>query len=218
LQKPLPPPVAVNGSPRFASLNGHARLPKGRIGFDFSAAMQGVFADIARRSDDFGHVDASRILATITQARLTRKHGLQARITPLRFKEGKLVERRRGRFWQVQRHRVEEVELLYIITFVMPRFLNQTFEQKLVTIFHELWHIAPAFNGDLRRHQGRCTIHTSSKKRYDARMKELSEAYLAKTDFGEGLAFLRESCEQLHARHGGVRGYWLPMPKLALAE
>ena len=30
-------------------------------------------------------------------------------------------------------------------------FLDQTFEEKLVTVFHELYHISPAFDGDLRR-------------------------------------------------------------------
>lgn len=218
LARPLPPPLAGNGAPRFGGgprfgLSG--RPAPGRMaGLDFSAQMLRLFADIARVAEDFAHVDPQRLLVTMTSARRPKPHGLQAKVTPLRFREGKLLEQRRGRTYQVQRYRVAEVELLYLVTFCMPRFLNQPFDQKLTTVFHELWHIAPEFNGDLRRHRGRCCLHTSSKKRYDARMRELAEDYLKRTADQEALAFLREGHEQLHARHGHVRGVAVPMPKL----
>ena len=52
------------------------------------------------------------------------------------------------------------VEMLYILKFYLPRFQNEPFEEKLTTIFHELWHISSDFNGDIRRHSGRCYVHT----------------------------------------------------------
>src|SRR5206468_1851711 len=81
--------------------------------------------------------------------------GLQARVTPLRFAHGALVRRRRGVSFQVQRYFVDGAEMLYLVTFCLPRFLDQTFDDKFITLFHELFHISPAFDGDLRRHGGR---------------------------------------------------------------
>ena len=62
---------------------------------------------------------------------------------------------------------VDGVEMLYLMTFCLPRFQNQPFEDKLVTLFHELYHIGPAFDGDLRRHAGRYAVHSGSQRRYD---------------------------------------------------
>ena len=59
------------------------------------------------------------------------------------------------------------------MTFCLPRFLDQTFEEKLLTVFHELFHIGPSFDGDLRRHPGRYAVHTHSKAQYDSHMAAL---------------------------------------------
>ncbi len=42
-----------------------------------------------------------------------------------------------------------------------------------------LWHVAPEFNGDIRRHARRCYAHTGSQKKYDAHMAQLVERWLA---------------------------------------
>ena len=66
--------------------------------------------------------------------------------------------------------RLDRREILYVMTFCLPRFLDQPFEEKLVTLFHELFHIGPAFDGDLRRYAGRYEVHTHSQKEYDGAM------------------------------------------------
>lgn len=68
-----------------------------------------------------------------------------------------------NRNYEVQQYYVDGREIYYLVTFCLPRFQDQTLENKLVTVFHELYHISPEFNGDLRRHQGRCAWHTHSK-------------------------------------------------------
>ena len=214
--RPLPKPLATRGAPRFASLLRPA-TPR-QDGFDFSSHMHRLIGAIAGDCGEFNHIDPARLLVTVTRARHSRRFGLQAKVTPLRFKEGRLVERRRGRLFQVQRYRVAGVELLYLITFCVPRYLNQSFEQKLITVFHEMFHIAPEFNGDLRRHHGRYCIHTASKKGYDAKMQARAEEYLKCFGPAEHLQFLRWNFEQLHQQYGGVRGLVLPMPKLVAVE
>lgn len=123
--------------------------------FDFCAHMRCLCSDIATRCPDLSHIDVSRLLFGMTQARTGRRHGLQARVTPLRFRGGHLGRPRRGVLYQVQRYLVDDRDMLYLLTFCLPRYLDQEYDDKLVTLFHELYHINPAFDGDLRRHQGR---------------------------------------------------------------
>jgi predicted metallopeptidase len=191
-------------------------LPTGPAGepFDFCARVRRLCADIVRHCPDLRHVRTSRILFAFTQARNGRSHGLQARVTPLRFHGGRLVRRHRGVDYQVQRFFVEGEEILYLMTFCLPRFLNQDFDDKIVTLFHELFHIGPNFDGDLRRHAGRYAVHSHSQRRYDERMAELARAYLASKPDPALHAFLRLNYAQLRQRHGSVVGVVVPRPKL----
>jgi len=182
--------------------------------FDFTAAMTALCADIIRRTPTFAHIDLSRLLVAMTLARNGRRHGLQARVTPLRFRGGALATVHRGKAYQVQRMVVDRREILYVVTFCLPRFLNRDFDDKLVTVFHELYHISPAFDGDLRRHKGRYCAHTGSQKKYDAHMAKLAAAYLKEGGDPSHHAFLRQSFAELCRRHGTVIGLHLPRPKL----
>lgn len=191
-------------------------LPTGPVEqpFDFCAQVRRLCADITAQCAALRHVDVSRLLFAVTQARSSQAHGLQAKVTPLRFHQGSLTHRRRGVFYQVQRYFVDHREMLYVVTFCLPRFLDQGFDDKFITLFHELYHISPAFDGDLRRHAGRCTVHSQSKRLYDAHMAELARAYLSNGAEPALSAFLRLSFAQLLHRHGSVVGVVVPRPKL----
>jgi predicted metallopeptidase len=182
--------------------------------FDFCRAVADVLSDICRHVTEFSAFDSRRILIGFLQARHARGHGLQARVTPLRFHGGQLVRTARGRLFQVQRFIVADVEMLYVMTFCLPRFLDQSFDQKMVTLFHELFHIGPNFDGDLRRHPGRCSMHTSSKNAYDEHMAQLARNYLAGGANPQLHGFLRLSYAQLRARHSRVVAVKLPRPKI----
>jgi len=182
--------------------------------FDFGQAMAALCEDIVRRTPALTHVDLSRLLFSIALARNGRRHGLQARVTPLRFAGGALATLHRGKAYQVQRIVYDRREILYVVTFVLPRFLNRDFDDKLVTVFHELYHISPAFDGDLRRHNGRYCAHSHSQKKYDAHMARLVKTYLTDGADADRHAFLRYSFAQLCRRHGAVTGWHLPRPKL----
>lgn len=178
--------------------------------FNFSRAMSALLHDISRHVPEFGHIRSAHVLVTFLQARNQRRHGLQARVTPLRFAGGQLVRQGRGRLFQVQRLIVDGHEILYLMTFSLPRFLNQSFDDKMVTVFHELYHIGPNFDGDLRRHRGRCSLHTTSKRRYDERMSGLARQYLASGAHQAIHGFLRLNFAQLAHRHGRVIGVKIP--------
>jgi hypothetical protein len=182
--------------------------------FDFSAAMSDLCDDIAGRCPELGHVDVGRLLVSFTTSRNRSRYGLQARVTPMRFRDGALTRRYRGHLYGVQRYYVGGREMLYLVTFCLPRFLDQSFEEKLVTVFHELFHPSPAFDGDLRRHPGRCEVHSHSKREYDRRMLGLVRPYLDGHPRPEVFDFLRPRAVELCRRHGGITGVVVPRPRL----
>jgi predicted metallopeptidase len=186
--------------------------------FHFSKAMRSLCEDVVLQSASFRHLDLSRILFTFTQARKGVRHGLQARVTPLRFRDGRETSRRRGRSYRVQQYQVEKKEILYLVDFCLPRYLDRAFEDKFVTLFHELYHISPQFDGDLRRHGGRYEFHTGSQKQYDRLMCALVRDYLTVGAEPKRYDFLRLTFDQLRARHGSVVGYRVPRPKVIPTE
>jgi hypothetical protein len=194
-------------NPAFDS--GPVSLP-----FDFCSYVRRLLEDLVRQTPSLAHVQVNRILLAVSQARSARVHGLQARVTPLRFARGELTRQRHGVPYQVQRYFVDEHEFLYLMTFCLPRFLNQDFDDKLVTMLHELYHISPAFDGDLRRHDGRYQMHTHSQREYDCQMAGLARAYLATNPDPALHAFLRLNFAQLQMRHGAVLGIVVPRPKI----
>ncbi len=182
--------------------------------FDFSRFLRKLCADITTQCPELSHIDNNRLLFAITRARKRSRHGLQARVTPLRFPGGFLRQRRGRTVYQIQRYFHENTEFLYLVTFCLPRFLDQDFDDKLITIFHELYHISPDFNGDLRRHKGRYTLHSHSKKGYDQHMAELARDYLAQNPDPALFQFLRLNSLQLQHRHRHIQGIVVPHPKI----
>lgn len=176
--------------------------------------MRGLCEDIAERVPDFQHLRMEQVAVTFAQARHSALHGLQAKLTPMRFENGGLITRRGRRHWTVRRLFAGEHEILYILTFYLPRFLDQPLHEKLITIFHELYHISPRFDGDIRRLDGRYHVHSHSQREYDRQMGKMAEQYLATRPPERLWSFLRQDFGQLVARHGRVVGVRLPVPRL----
>ncbi len=100
------------------------------------------------------------------------------------------------------------------MTFCLPRFQDQGFDDKFITLFHELYHVGPEFNGDLRRHHGRYQLHTHSQHHYDKHMAGFARDYLSTGPDPQLHAFLRLNFAQLEQRHGTVEGIIVPRPKV----
>jgi len=176
--------------------------------------MRRLCEDVTERLDVFRHIRMDQVAVTFAQARRRVSHGLQAKLTPMRFEDGSLTTERYGRTWTVQRLFDGEREILYILTFYLPRFLDQTFREKLITVLHELYHIGAHFDGDIRRMEGRYHVHSHSQKEYDRQMGDHVDEYLAGNPPPELHAFLKPRFRTLHSRHGGIIGLQVPIPKL----
>lgn len=184
-------------------------------GFDFTLHMRELCADICGRLPDLTHVRMDRVAVRFCQVRKGVAHGLQASLTPLRFAGGAPTMSRNGRAWAIQRvvgpggH-----EMLYLLSFYLPRYLNQSFVEKLATVFHELWHISPHFDGDVRRLAGRCYAHGPNEREFHASMADLADRWLARNPPASLYRFLAYDFGQLRQRHGVVRGTRIATPKL----
>jgi hypothetical protein len=186
--------------------------------FDFTSAMRRLCADIARRMSEFGHLRMECVAIRFCQARKAVGHGMQASLTPLRFAGGARVEARGGRRLTIDRlFDNEGREMLYLLSFYLPRFLDQPFSQKLVTIVHELWHIGPDFDGDVRRLPGRCHAHGPLERHYDDQMAVLAERWLALSPPQGLYRFLQSSYSDLCRTYGGVAGTAIATPRIVPA-
>lgn len=195
--------------------NSQRRPGRSTRSFDYTEAIAKVCEDVCFRVPDLNHIDMSRVAVSFTQTKHSAPFGIFASATPLRFEGGVLSTERRGRQWTLQRcFRPDGVEYLYILYFYVPRFIELSLSQKLETIVHELYHISPYFNGDLRRFEGRCFAHGSSQKKYDQTVRRFVEHWLKQEPPPEIWDFLRLRYAELIEQYGNLHGTRITMPKL----
>lgn len=189
--------------------------PSTARGFNFTAQLRGVCADVVARVDELRHVRLDQVALCFSQTRSRATHGVQATLTPLRFEGGATTTIKHGRRYGIQPVvGANGQPMLYILSIYLPRFMDRPFRDKLVTVFHELWHISPEFNGDLRRHPGRYYAHSESRKSYDDQMEGLVRRWLESGPPEPTYAFLRLNFGDLERIHGRVYGSRLSRPKL----
>jgi Putative phage metallopeptidase len=153
--------------------------------FDLSARLDALCRDLCATLPQLAHIDPDRLLFTLVRSRAEGLHGTYARIVPLRFAGGASEwTRRRGRMQETFRmptlvHGGRDI--YYVISLLIPRFLRLSLEQKLTTVVHELYHISPACDGDIRRFAGRNYAHGRSRAAYNRTIAELLGLYRRST-------------------------------------
>jgi len=196
------PPAPVRGEAAF---------------FDFTAHMERLVEDIVHTVPELAHIRTERLLICASQARHATRHGVHARVVPLRFGQGALTHSDGKRVYAIPRIQYDGREVLYLIYFYLPRFLDNTsLEAKLATVCHELYHISPQCDGDLRRFPGRAYAHGHSRRQYHAQVKMLAAAYLERRN-GDGLGpawFLEKDFWALQREQGPVLFRHVPLPKV----
>ena len=186
-----------------------------RAGFDFSESMRHLCRDMCHRLTELHHIDVGRILFSWSRSRKPGQYGTWASLTPLRFENGAETGVRGGKRYRVQRVVDQHGrEMLYILSCYLPRFLDLTFTEKLTTIVHELWHISPDFNGDIRRFPGRYYVHTRCEDQYDEAMKHLAMQWLAAEPAEPLYEFLQSDFREIVRQHGAIYGARVSQPRL----
>jgi hypothetical protein len=189
--------------------------------FNYTDALLEVVQDIVATLEEFRHVDLDRVLISLLRARQNSRHGTYASCFPLRFEGGAAEQVVGGRRYRMRPLEVEGREILYVLYFMLPRFhQEQEYRGKLATIIHELYHISPHFNGDIRRFPGKNFAHGHSREVYHAAMERMADRYLVQSPRAREHTFLAEPFEELLKRPGGVVGRILPRqnPELVVEE
>ncbi|MHC4840829.1 MAG: putative metallopeptidase [Planctomycetota bacterium] len=158
---------------------------------------------ISRRVERLAHIQPGRILHGVSQARNRSKYGIYAQCHGLRFKDGdRFQSSKDGHHWEWPEIRVRGQEMLYYITYFLPRFMDQPPIERLNTLIHELYHISPHFNGDLRRFPGRNEYHG---RHFEEVVGQMVEEIRPHFDF-ERFPFLAFNFDELVEKFGGVVG------------
>jgi predicted metallopeptidase len=184
-------------------------------GFDFTLHIRRLCEDMANRAESLQHIDMRRVAISFSQTRLATKTGIYASLTPLRFPGGASHSVRRGCKWEIQKVTdTNGYSMLYLLNFYLPRFLDLNFREKLETVVHELWHVGPRFDGDLRRLGSTKYAHGASLKKYDAHVKTLVDEWLSLNPPERLYSFLHDNFRELTAQHGRVIGTKIRAPKM----
>src|SRR6187397_3235930 len=80
------------------SPNRRAIVP---AGFDVTAAVRQLSLDLRGRLLELQHIDVERIVFRLCQTRRAGPFGVQATMTPLRFRQGAETTTRRGTAWRI---------------------------------------------------------------------------------------------------------------------
>lgn len=183
---------------------------------DLTAHMRRLCEHICATLDELKHVDMRRVALRVCQTRRRGPYGVQATMTPLRFRDGATSTVRRNRRWVIRPLPLdaEGKPCLYLFSLYAPRFLELPAAEKIAVTIHELWHISPAFDGDLRRFPGRYHAHGSRCDKYHDEMRDMTRRWQAAQPATPLVDFLDGDFQSLRRRYGRIFGMRLPTPRL----
>ncbi len=183
------------------------------VGFDFTGNMALLVQDIVKTHPSFSHIVLNKILIAISPSNGSRS-GVVAKLRPMRFEGGSNTKTVRCIQYVAPEININGNSILYIVYFHIPRFLNHSdHKNKLATVLHELYHISPLFNGDVRRFSGKNYAHGSSRKRYDDIINKFTSEYINSTNYPELSTFLKYKYSELRRRHGAIYGDMIRIPR-----
>jgi len=183
----------------------------------YITAMRSVIADISCNVEEFSYIDPEQITVNFKKAREGASEEVWAEITGFSDEDHGPVQQREGRmemYFYSNSLLFNGTPVKYVVDFYVPAFFNLTFNEKLVTIFHELYHISPRFDGDLRLFKGKAYKHGPSMEKYDRYMEYLADKYLSRST--EASEFLRSNAEELAQKVKTSKIPRLPKPEQTL--
>ena len=187
-------------------------------GFDFTGSMNLLVKDIVKTHPAFTHIIPGNILIVISLSNGSR-NGVVAKLRPMRFEGGSKTRLIRGIEYSAPEVNINGNNILYIVYFHLPRFMNHgKYQNKLSTVLHELYHISPLFNGDIRRFPGKNYAHGNSRKNYDELIKVLADEYLSSTNHADLSVFLKYKYSELKRKYGAIYGDMIRIPRSKLVK
>ncbi|MEI6521751.1 MAG: putative metallopeptidase [bacterium] len=184
--------------------------PKKQI-IDVREEIMPVIVSLVKDIPLLSHIDTRRIRLYATQARTDSKHGSYAKIVPMRFPDGKPSRTKKTHTETIQQISGPDGDILYLIYLYVPRFLEVTLEEKMLTLIHELYHISPACDGTIRK-VGR-GAHGHSRESFNNMLKPIVREYLLHHKPEDITILLREKYSTIEKQYE-ITYPSLPMPKI----
>ena len=184
--------------------------------FDLSEHIRRFAVDVSSSIDDFAHINHQAVIYGLQASKPTRS-GMYAKVIPLRFEKGKYVREYNGHFYRMPRVMYNGHEILYYIAVLLPRFLRLNADQKILTLLHELYHISPECNGDIRRICAGKPAHGASRREYDRRLTGYIPLIKQKIS-PDRLTWLEQDDHGLRGRFGEITGVRAKIPRPYLVE
>jgi len=180
---------------------------------NYALAVQAVCVNIVSRLPEFAAVRMERVGISFCRTRNNERFGVWASMSPLRFENGLEICERNAVRWRmpVLQIRKKDLPLLYVLSIYVPRFFDLSLIEKIETLVHELYHISPDFNGDIRRFPGRHYAH-GNKADYQKTVSGLAKKWLATDPAPELWNFLRYDAAGLSEHYGRVYGQKITIP------
>jgi len=164
----------------------------------YMVCMQELIKDITMNVNELSYIDAENVAVGFKRSRESVAEEVWAEVTAIDLGDGAYLQKKEGRvekFFSSQTLLMDGMPVKYIMDFYVPVFLALPFREKLVTVFHELYHISPKFDGELRTFKGRAYQHGPSKEKYDKYMEYLCDKYMRETH--DVVDFLKETSMEL---------------------
>lgn len=173
---------------------------------------------ISSESQLFMHIDTDRILVCTGSNRQNSGGGTFGKLVPLKFKDGSDILKHRGRFYTMPKILNNGNEILYIIYFYIPKFFDLPSKDKLNVIFHELYHISPEFNGDIRRMGKVKAAHGASKKVFDLKFREETERFYEYLSGMELISFLEMNTKTMQETYKKIYARRMKLPRPVIID
>lgn len=180
---------------------------------NLTSLLRRCIIHIVDSTESFAHIDPKQLLICIATNRITARGGTYAKLVPLRFKGGSRFTTYRNHVYTLPDVTVEDQVILYSIYFYMPRFFNLSLKEKVRVIFHELYHINPAFNGDIRRLGKKKAAHGASKKKFDEQFVQEFDLFIAVKHPDFFIEFLSLDVKTMYAKYKQVTGTRMQIPR-----
>ena len=156
-----------------------------------------IIHDIIKSTDEFKSYDINKILVCCASNRRDSKGAIYGKLQPLRFKGGSEIIKHNERHYAVPKVVLNNIEMLYVLYLYFPKFFNLTARDKINVLFHELYHISPEFNGDIRRMSNFKYAHGHSKEFFEAQYIEYASEYFNKINETSFYNFLQMNLEDI---------------------
>ena len=159
-----------------------------------------IIHDIIKSTDEFKSFDINKILVCCASNRKDSKGITYGKLQPLRFKDGSEIVQHNKSYYTIPKIVLNNIEILYILYLYIPKFFELPINDKINVMFHELYHISPKFNGDIRRMGNIKSAHGHSKKSFEEKYIKYASKYFSKINETPFYSFLQMSFEYIETQ------------------